>query len=106
MSDAWKVLGNCAHYVAWLEYEFEDRRLAFALLDDILFSKKYGGAERLCAGCPIAKQCRQEAIDNGLRDGWWGNLNPPKRQVVETGLNLRRLLKESQESHPQLSIPA
>lgn len=98
----WKLLGNCTHYVAWLEYELEDRRKAFELLDDILFSKKYGGAMRLCAGCPIQKECRLEAIRNELHDGWWGNLNPSKRRVISQELRLQELLQEAQE----LPIPA
>lgn len=75
--ESWKLQGNCVSYVAWLEFEFGNRHQAFELLDDILYSQRYGGAKLLCHDCPIRNQCLQEADG----EGWWAMPPSDRRRI-------------------------
>jgi WhiB family redox-sensing transcriptional regulator len=40
-------------------------------------------AKRVCAGCPVRRQCLRYALDAGERYGVWGGLNPAERERVQ-----------------------
>lgn len=71
MAGEWKLLSRCSEYAEWLAYELDDRRLAYQMLDDMLFHKNYGGARYLCDECPVKETCIQTAYILDEK-GWWG----------------------------------
>lgn len=96
--------GNCTDYVTWLEYELGERQLAFQIVDNILYSKRYGGANRLCSGCPVVDSCLRSSDSVG----WWGNASPRERRVRLAHDQLEALA-QARASVPQqevLPIPA
>lgn len=95
MAEEWKLRSNCANYANWLEYELGSRRIAFGIVDNILYSKRYGGAHKLCAGCPVRQECLTEALGMVNQIGWWGDLTPRERRA-----HLREL------SRAELPVPA
>ena len=53
-------------------------------------------AKRVCAGCEVAAECLQDALDRGERFGVWGGLSERERRVLPSqpapgaGLSLPR----------------
>jgi hypothetical protein len=43
-----------------------------------------------CAGCDVAWDCLQYAIDNYMVHGWWGGLSPDDRKAMRPGPRARR----------------
>jgi predicted Fe-S protein YdhL (DUF1289 family) len=95
-----ELRGNCTDYVTWLEYELGDRKAAFAILDGIIYSQRYGGAKRLCANCPVMKRCFKRA-DN---IGWWGSLSPRERREVSARLTLAALAQEQAQLQSEAQV--
>jgi WhiB family redox-sensing transcriptional regulator len=40
-------------------------------------------AKRICLGCPVRRQCLEEALALGETDGIWGGLTPRQRHVLK-----------------------
>jgi hypothetical protein len=71
MAGEWKLLSQCSSYAEWLADELDDRRLAYQMVDEMLFHKNYGGARYLCDDCPVKDICIRTAYQ--LKEkGWWG----------------------------------
>jgi len=53
----------------------------------------WAAAKEICAGCPVASSCLDDAIENDEPDGVWGGLDPIER-AVEARRRARRISKE------------
>jgi WhiB family redox-sensing transcriptional regulator len=50
---------------------------------DVFFpttGKSLAPARDLCAGCPVAEPCLDDALDHGVDEGMWGGLTPAQRR--------------------------
>lgn len=41
--------------------------------------------KRICAQCPVAADCLQYALDNGISHGVWGGLSERERRRIKRG---------------------
>lgn len=55
-------------------------------VDPELFFPEDGGStrepKRVCAACPVWRECRAWALENGVRHGVWGGLSDRERKRV------------------------
>lgn len=75
-------------------------------------------AKRICAACPVTRQCLAYALENNETEGVWGGKSPRERQAmrpapswsVERAVEVRRLadsgltdeeIAERMECHPR-----
>ena len=80
----------------WVNTEWMERA-ACQGLDTKLFFVERGGSTRIargtCIRCPVAKECRDYAVENNIDYGIWGNTVPRQRRAR------RRDLAETRNLH-------
>lgn len=79
--EAWRDVAACAG---------RDDVDFFATPDD---AEEIARAKALCAGCPVADECLDFAIETNQSDGIWGGLLPVERDAVRR--RRRRELREA-----------
>lgn len=57
-------------------------------------------AKRVCARCPVRRDCLRYALDHGEREGIWGGLSPSERRRLAAA---RRTVRFRPGSRPQVS---
>lgn len=71
--------------------DWRDDAACLGLPTDAWFPPKDGPTDtavalRICAGCPVAPACLQDALDHDDAHGIWGGLAPhQRRRIAHTG---------------------
>jgi len=66
-SHGWRTAGSCAS---------ADPELFFPVAGN---QKAAARACRICAGCPVRRQCLEFAVETGETEGIWGGTTPAER---------------------------
>lgn len=72
----WQLTNTDFSWMERAKCKGADADLFFA---DTSVNTKYAEAKRICAACPVYKQCMKFAIDNDIKYGIWGGLTPGQR---------------------------
>lgn len=69
----------------WARCTAENKPLEFFFPPQLAPANVTAEIRNYCARCPVRSECLQLALDEGLRDGWFGGMSPKQRRQIRSG---------------------
>lgn len=88
---------NVVDTPTWLDHAWQDRARCLGVEPELFYPQKGDSlepAKRICASCPVQRDCLQYALEHNERYGIWGGTSERERRRLRRA---RRLAREAAE---------